>query len=80
VQVYPNPASGAFTVVVSLPAAQKITLLMKDLQGKTVFVRSLSGVSSFSERVSLVGVSPGLYIISLRSGENSTSKSVLVTR
>ena len=78
-QLYPNPASGELTVSVSLDRPATAVLVLHDLLGRELRRVVRSEVSqSFTQRLDLRGLRPGLYVLQLQAGALRQSRVVVV--
>lgn len=67
-QVYPNPATGAFTVQVAAPSQVNIF----DVNGRIVLEKSIE------TSLSVEGLKSGLYLVKMHNGSNTITKKILV--
>jgi len=76
VQVLPNPASGRFTVILDNTNgnSQKIELL--DLQGKVVFIKTVSNTSHLPVETSQM--EDGMYLLRVSDSDNTTVKKLQI--
>ena len=75
--VYPNPASGNFTLSLTSPAAQTATLTLTDQLGRVVHTQALTLQAGANQvPVQAAGLAAGLYQLTLRTadGQRLTSK------
>jgi hypothetical protein len=77
--VYPNPATGHFTVQLPVGTAADATVTVSDITGRTLF-RTPVPAGTESLRVSTAGFSPGTYLISVSSSSVHSVSKVLVAR
>lgn len=79
-QIFPNPASGELTVDVNLERASSATIILHDLLGRELRrVLRTDIAASFTQRLDLRGLRPGLYVVQLVAGTMRQSR-VLVVR
>jgi len=78
----PNPASGAFDALISLPGSGEAALAMHDLLGRQVMERHIdaSAAGHMIVRVGTTGLPAGLYWLSLRHGGVEARTRVSVVR
>ena len=74
--LYPNPSTGKFTLFLAT-AGTNIQVLVKTLNGKTIFNRYFSNIDS-SVIVDLKGIDNGLYFISLVQDGDSETTTLLI--
>lgn len=67
-QVYPNPATGAFTIQVAAPSQVNIF----DVNGRIVLEKSIE------TSLSVEGLKSGLYLVKMHNGSNTITKKILV--
>lgn len=67
-QVYPNPATGAFTIQVAAPSQVNIF----DVNGRIVLEKSIE------TSLSVEGLKSGLYLVKMHNGNNTITKKILV--
>jgi hypothetical protein len=77
-RLYPNPASGRFRVELSGFALKEFELEMRDLCGRVV--RNQKMGSSAGEPVDIRRLTPGMYLVSLKSGGQLLAVKRLVIR
>ena len=81
--VYPNPAQGEITIGFSLATADKVSLDVRDLQGrlvKTIFTDQFHRSSHHQLRVDLGDMASGVYVLNLRSEKFSVAEKFSVNR
>jgi hypothetical protein len=79
----PNPARESTTLSFSLPAAERVTLVVFDLQGRRVATpldRVMRTAGPHELRLSTAGWRPGLYLCRLEAGARAETRKLLVAR
>jgi hypothetical protein len=75
--VYPNPASGAFTIEVSAPAPSNLVITLTSIQGQVVYRKVVKSAISFRESIGN-DLAKGVYFLRVANGsELRTSKVIL---
>lgn len=69
---YPNPVSNGKIYITSKTSLDK-EVTIYDVLGKVVFSRKIS-----TKELSIDGLSPGVYIIKIKEGENTVTKKLIV--
>ncbi|HTF05524.1 MAG TPA: T9SS type A sorting domain-containing protein [Bacteroidia bacterium] len=78
--VYPNPNSGTFSVQFVAPATN-VVITITDLAGRTVYTSNTTDVAAGTMiPVELTGVSNGVYMMEVRSGENTATQKVMISK
>jgi hypothetical protein len=76
--IYPNPASGTFTLSTSLPEKDlPATFRLVNVAGQEVLSKT---ISSSSEQIGISGIAPGLYIASVTAENGAVSHRRIVVR
>lgn len=79
--VFPNPANGPVSLQASLPQRQNLDIQITNLMGQTVYREQTQSGPNFYKNLDLSRLSPGSYIIILRTeAGNLDSKKLLITR
>jgi hypothetical protein len=77
--MYPNPNSGSFTVKFETFESIEITIIVRDVMGRTVYEENYGAVNgSFAADVLLDGVASGVYTVNLGAGNHVLHRTVLV--
>jgi hypothetical protein len=75
--VYPNPNSGEFTVVIVNSEVSNMEITLMDIQGHVVYKNTVSGVINHTERIS-EDLTKGVYFLSINNGKEVKVQKVLV--
>lgn len=81
IAVYPNPASGAINVKITVPVREKITCLIMNMAGykvKEVVQNAEAGSNIFT--IALPGLSPGVYYLRCIGSLGSTFSQKIIVR
>jgi hypothetical protein len=79
-KVFPNPASGNFSIQFSLPKATNIDIRLSDIRNHEVLKDSFMGKPGMNEKVIEIGkMVPGIYLLSVQSSEFIITKKIIVT-
>jgi PKD repeat protein len=79
--VFPNPAKNDFTISAKLTQSEKLTIEIKDVQGKLIERIVNSNVSGdFTVKVNSENYMDGVYFIHIRQGEKSWVQKVVISR
>lgn len=76
--VYPNPNEGRFTIDISGKPNEKLVMMLSDVNGKVIskeMIQNFNGKYAYEQSV---GLSPGMYYISLISEATTLTKSIIV--
>lgn len=77
--IYPNPNRGEFTVKLnSLSSDEAININVSDIRGRLIFNNLYSNSSSFNQIINLNSVQSGMYLVTVSSGGQKTTKKVIV--
>lgn len=77
VSVYPNPVKDDVTVQVNLPAAMPLEISLIDIQGRPVYSVTYAPEKYFLRAFSLRTISPGLYFLKVKYGDNYTTRRIV---
>jgi len=73
--VSPNPGTGVFNLAYSLPKEGKGYIEVKDMNGRPVYNKQISGPGNFNEKIDLSRFPAGIYILTLSApGAKITSR------
>ena len=72
--VYPNPSKGEFNINLTANQANNVSMVVRDVIGKTVVDRVISVSGQKTEKVSLTDYSKGIYFLTI---ENKTVKLIV---
>ncbi|WP_020604207.1 M43 family zinc metalloprotease [Spirosoma spitsbergense] len=78
IAVYPNPASSDPAVDVQLKGTQSFSVGLLDMAGRQLRTLSYTDVPSTRVILPVTGLSPGLYIVRVKTGSETVSKRLLV--
>ncbi len=80
-QISPNPNNGLFNASFYIPKGKKATLVVNDIQGRTLFIKNYNGSGLINnEKINLLGKSSGTIFIQLRKEDGVEVKKVNITR
>jgi hypothetical protein len=73
--VFPNPSSGNFTLALNTNSDYKISMLIYDVLGKTVYKRNVSHLSGYaSYDINLEKMAEGVYLLKVRTEDTASGK------
>ncbi len=78
--VYPNPGKGMLDVIFNLERGKKGTIVITDLQGRTIYQRSVIGQGNNKERINLVNRSSGMLYLQLKTSKGTEVKKIIIAR
>lgn len=77
--IFPNPNSGEFEIILNAPAAEDYVIEVNNLLGQNVYSETLKDISgTYTKKMSMTDLGKGVYTISIRSGENHLLRKVVV--
>ena len=76
--LYPNPNKGSFTVQFDSSSTNTIEITIHDLRGRSVFEKKYSNIGMFRENIKLDAVQNGIYLATIKDGENKVVKKIIV--
>ena len=77
--VYPNPGNGIFDLSFRSREEGDLLIEVRDLQGRLTYERSLSNFRGyFQDDLDLSGASSGIYFLTIRVGDRSATKKLIV--
>ncbi len=77
--VFPNPASQMLYISLENTQITKATVSLNTLNGATLRTMNVNGLSDFNAlNMPLTGIAPGVYLISIQSGDNAVSQKVII--
>jgi hypothetical protein len=78
--MYPNPATNSVAVMFTVKEAGKYDLKITNITGTTVRSIDLGNIGNgdYKELVDIANLTPGVYVVSLRSGKYSTAQRLIV--
>lgn len=80
VSVMPNPSTGIFNVVMSLPTVQDVTIEVTNMLGQTVYTHSMKSFSTGVVPVDLSDYNQGVYFMTVSNGKEKNVQRIVVTR
>lgn len=75
--IYPNPNKGNFKIQFD-EAADKTDILVHDLSGRLIYKNEYQSSGLFNETVQLNNPQTGIYLVTIKSGNNKTVKKIVV--
>ena len=79
VNIYPNPNNGVFSIEIEGLQQQTAEILVLDLNGKTVFQKMISNMTSMElTNVDLQNLSKGTYFAKVKVGEHELVRKVMI--
>lgn len=76
--VYPNPSSGNFTIRLSNPTSEAISVSVFDLRGRIIFENSYGNQADFIQNIQLNNADAGMYLLSITAGNYKSVKKLIV--
>ena len=76
--MFPNPNTGEFTIKLNSLSNNDISIDVFDIRGRRVFTNSYVNTSGFSEVVKLNNVQSGLYLVTVKNGNQQITKKIVV--
>jgi len=76
--LYPNPNQGSFTVQFDSSSKNTIDIRIHDLRGRCVFEKQYFNKGLFNEDIKLKSVQSGIYLVTIKEGENKAVKKIIV--
>ncbi len=80
ITLFPNPTSGNFHIVTTLPSLQKLSLRVYNVLGQTVLDRQMGAVKQDVLDIDLGGHPAGVYFVELSNGSEKTVKRLLLSQ
>ncbi len=77
-KVYPNPASGQFTVSITNAEASDLILELVNISGQVVYRNQVKSVYSYNEQIDTGSLSSGIYYLRVNNGQESRVKKIVV--
>jgi hypothetical protein len=79
ISLYPNPADNTFNLNVALPGTASVNVRITDLLGKTALVKHIESMTANdTEAINVEGLSSGAYMVSIRIGERTYFKKLII--
>ena len=77
--VFPNPTSINLNVSFKLPKADKMSIVLYDLQGKVVLEKKLGtkAMGKYQEVLNISALPNGVYVCRISGGHNSITKQII---
>jgi subtilisin-like proprotein convertase family protein len=76
--IFPNPNNGEFTVNLNSSSDKDISIDVFDIRGRRVFSNSYMNTADFSEVVKLNNAQSGLYLVTVKNGNQQITKKIVV--
>jgi endoglucanase len=78
VKVFPNPSKDIFNLELELDEYQDVQVQIFNLHGEMIYAKTLAGISSIREPISLDDVSNGMYFLLVRLENGATYSTKLI--
>ncbi len=79
IHVFPNPSSGIFTVTMFSPNSQEVTFSVKDLLGREIYQKHLSGIyGEVQEEIHIEGLAKGVYLFTIDTPSGSRNEKIVI--
>jgi hypothetical protein len=76
--VYPNPSSGAFTVVANFQQTEKsATMRIYNLAGRVLVERHYTDVNQIAEQISIPGAVNGVYVLTITKPSGTVRRKLM---
>ena len=80
-EIFPNPTSGDFTIAVSGIAADKVTVIITEANGKIIMTEEFTNVTeSIQLPVDISGVENGIYFVTISANDLKSVRRVVVAK
>ena len=76
--IYPNPNTGNFTVNFTSQSSNAIEILVHDIRGREVYMKSYNNSSLFNQMIELTNVESGIYLVTVKDGERKEVKKIII--
>ncbi|WOD45100.1 reprolysin-like metallopeptidase [Hwangdonia lutea] len=76
--VYPNPNKGEFTIKLNSSLSRNVKVEVYDLRGRTIYKSTYKEAGDFNEKVNLIHVQSGMYILTVSDGLRKSTKKIIV--
>ncbi|MGZ4053996.1 MAG: T9SS type A sorting domain-containing protein, partial [Bacteroidia bacterium] len=77
--VYPNPTSGTFNLVITNTSFKELMISIVDIQGKEVYNYDDKNISAnYSKQISLENLAKGIYYLKLNTGSQIVIKKLII--
>ena len=77
-EVYPNPNKGMFTVEFNITAKQNIQFSVKDITGREIYNKRVSGHSGLFQEELELDCAPGVYSLEVWSDSFSINRKLII--
>ena len=81
-RIYPSPSKDVFTIEYQMKNASKINIALCDIQGRKLKVlkneQETAGNYHFSFDAKEEGLSPGIYLLNIASGDNFFTRKIIL--
>jgi len=77
-KVYPNPASGQFTVSITNAEASDLILELVNISGQVVYRNQVKSVYSYNEQIDASAFAKGVYYLKVNDGEKVKIEKVVI--
>ena len=76
--IYPNPNNGNFTVNFTSQSSNAIDIMVHDIRGREVYMKSFNNSSLFNQTIQLSNVETGIYLVTVKDGERKEVKKIII--
>lgn len=78
--IAPNPSKGAINAAFYLPRGEKATILINDLQGRTIYQRAVTGNGQHNEKIYLNDKSSAVMFLRLQTSRGVEVRKINIAR
>lgn len=76
--IYPNPNKGNFNIQFNSATENNIVISVHDIRGRSVYERQFINTGLFSQNIQLDGVQSGIYMVTVKDGNQKVVKKIVV--
>jgi subtilisin-like proprotein convertase family protein len=76
--VYPNPNNGSFNIKMDNLISDKVSIVVYDMRGRTIFNKDYKSQASFNQNIQLDTIQSGVYLLNVIDGDRKETKRIVI--
>ena len=77
-KLFPNPSNGSFKISFNADASSDVKVAINDIRGRKIFAKNYANNGFFNENFQLETIQAGVYLVTIKNGNNKTVKRIVI--